>query len=220
MSIVEVWYDECTDFTEDQWGILQEHLERKVKISMANNYGKRVEIGDLVGPKKEHVILYMCPYGCFRHGCKLQCPYKNDEPSLCLDGRTTEYNCPIDIRTSQKGCVCYMLQTVEAYNIGQHKFMLNGKEVKVMELKAVKEARRMPDGNCVAVDDIVEVKVGYVGNGLYQKLNCRNIFTARIVSFNEDHILFDLSETYRASTIEVNYSAIQSISLLEEKKKC
>jgi hypothetical protein len=96
------------------------------------------------------------------------------------------------------------------------------KEVNNMEKNEIKEARRTPDGNCVAVDDIVEVSVGYVGGqSLYDKVGRRNTFKARIVSFESGSIVFDLSTSFRSNQVGINYSTIKAMRpLTEEEKKC
>ena len=91
-----------------------------------------------------------------------------------------------------------------------------------MDKTEIKEARRTPDGNCVAIDDIVEVSVGYIGGqGLYDKVGRRNTFKARIVSFESECIVFDLSTAFRSNQVDINYGTIKAMRpLTEEEKKC
>ena len=108
------------------------------------------------------------------------------------------------------------------YDNQEHGIQAMTKEVNNMEKTEIKEARRTPDGNCVAVDDIVEVSVGYIGGqGLYDKVGRRNTFKARIVSFESECIVFDLSTSFRSNQVDINYSTIKAMRpLTEEEKKC
>ena len=89
-----------------------------------------------------------------------------------------------------------------------------------MDLKAVKEARRMEDGNCVAVDDIVAVESGYINRDIYEELGRKNNFIARICSFESDCIIFDYSKQYYSKQIGIPYTAIKQMKVVcwEEHK--
>ena len=88
-----------------------------------------------------------------------------------------------------------------------------------MVLSETKTARRMPNGNFIAEDDIVEVKTGFIDSstGIYEKIGRTHRFTARLVSFGINQITFDLSKQFKSNVIEMPYNYISSIERVEER---
>ena len=80
-----------------------------------------------------------------------------------------------------------------------------------MEKTNLKEARKISSDNYVSVDDIVNVKIGYVDSKLYDEIGSTSNFTARIVSFNAVSITFDLSKEFKAKVVDIDYGDIRSI---------
>ncbi len=186
---------------------------------MSEQYGMRVDVGQEIKPG---IVLYsVCEYACIRTD-GFYCPYfaeytkyLNEYPYYTTGKQYCQ--CPGKSHISDK--ICYATQTTEMYIQDHHVINLNGKEVRIMDLKSIKEARRTPDGNCVAVDDIVDVKLGYISKSLVHdivKSNCS--FTGRISSFESNVIVFDLSTLYRASSVDLYYTDIISMKVHEEKQ--
>ncbi len=184
---------------------------------MSHNYGMRVDVGHEIKPGL--ILRSICQYGCMRTD-GFCCPYGPRETrpwDLSMDVYMPVYNCPSDVKRTITGIICYTTQTTERYIQDHHTISLNGKEVRIMDLGMIKEARRTPDGNCVAVDDIVDVKVNYINNCVTRKLlNNASTFTARISGFEDTTVIFDLSEKYKASSVDLYYTDIVSMHIHTE----
>jgi hypothetical protein len=160
------------------------------------------------------VLLYQCPKSTLRLDYSksvdeffVDCPYRESDYRHHQPGDMiydTVNGCPYGSHFGG-GYTCYTIQKLEDY--------LKGREVKdEMEKNGIKDARRMPDGLMVAADDIVTISIGYVHSELYSRLSSKT-FTARIVRFESNVIVLDLSERYQANIIELKYGDINQITL-------
>ena len=193
---------------------------------MSTPRGQRIDVGHEIKPGT--VLHSICEYGVMRTD-DFYCPHLQEYNSFEYD-RATHYmpcfsmyhqRCSCAAKHYPDDFICYATQTTERYIQAHHVINLNGKEVRIMDMDKVIEARRTPDGNCVAVNDIVEVKVSYINDQeIRKKLHMLSSFIGRIVSFDENNIVFDLSTTYNAVSLELRYTEIQTIKLCEEQKKC
>lgn len=191
---------------------------------MSGCFGARVDVGQEVKPGI--MLLTICKYGCMRTD-GFFCPYHSinryDTHFRENSARVEQayFNCPSDAlkRKDLLGPLCYATQTTEMYIQDHHVIKVNGKEVRIMDMKEIKEARRTADGNCVAIDDIVDVKVGYINDHTTREaLNNLKSFTGRIISFENKAIVFDLSTQYRSKQVDINYTELISMCVHEEKK--
>lgn len=184
--------------------------------SMTDKYGKRIDVGQTFKASNGPVVLkYLCPYAILMEH-KFYCPFKEEDvrkPSLCPMCRS--------VVNGTTG-VCYTVQELVYFNQEHGIQNILCKEVKEMDKSEIKEARKTPDGNCVTVDDIVEVSLGYMGKqDIYDKLGRRNIFQARIVSFESDCIVFDLSTPFKSNQVDAHYNDIKKMrTLSKEEIKC
>ena len=137
----------------------------------------------------------------------LNCPYRREEYHEGYE-YSMVYGCPHMVDGSY---CCYTTQDLDKY--------LEQKGAKeFMEKNGIKDARRMPDGVMIAVDDVVEVSLGYVNNSLYEKLTSKT-FVARIVRFETNYIVLDMSTQFNAKVIEVKYDDLCKISLVRPEEK-
>lgn len=178
---------------------------------MVNYYeypGRRIDVGQTIKSKYGPVVLlYLCPHALLTER-GFYCPYK--------DG-TNKCN---NISTTDRCDICYTVQELEYYNKEHGTHTVFEKESNILNTTEIKEARRMPTGNCVSVDDIVEVTVCYIGgDSLYVKLGRRNTFKARVVSFEDDLIVLDLSTPYNSNQVYIPYNLIKTIKT-EEGPAC
>jgi hypothetical protein len=74
------------------------------------------------------------------------------------------------------------------------------------------EARRFGD-NSVAVNDIVEIKLGhsFIDNALYQYLGNKRTIVGRVVSFETYAIVLDVSERFKQKQFDICYDHIIEI---------
>ena len=163
----------------------------------------RIDVGTIsrVGRTgKDIELLYICPYAAmFNTG--LYCPYLHQQEEEGYWDYSRLY--PREFRTcpkagNDKNAICYKVR-----------------EVKYVE--TVKHARLI-GSDFVALDDIVDVKVGFIGgNGLWDQLGKRNQFAARVVEFGGMDITLDISTEFWSRQVEIPYGKIESIKRREAK---
>ena len=179
---------------------------------MTDKFGKRIDVGQPFKTTGGPVVLkYLCPYAILMER-KFYCPFKNE------DGRGYTA-CPMsNIEVDGQKGVCYITQELAHYN-KEHGIQTMTKEVNIMDKAEIKEAIRTPDGNFVAVDDIVEVTINY-STDLYRRLDNRKTFRARIAAITTNGFSFDYSEYFKSKTIELPFSSIKTVRACEEVAKC
>ena len=74
------------------------------------------------------------------------------------------------------------------------------------------EAMRFDD-NYIAIDAIADIEISdsYVDTALYNYLGGKRKLTGRIVSFEENCMVVDVSERYCSKQLDVGYSYVASI---------
>ena len=173
-----------------------------VKQGYEKMLGKRIDVGGYFQDRngKDMQLIELCPLvAMFTYG--LQCPYLQEQFEYsrlnCYDLAFPEVrSCPRS--ATEDNPICYKTR-----------------EVKYVETI---KAARLIGKDFVAIDDIVDVKVGFIGgNGLWDQLGKRNQFAARVVEFSSMDLTLDISSEFWSRQVEIPYGKIESIKRREDK---
>jgi len=163
---------------------------------MKDMFGPYLREGDVVEKNgQQFIITHMCRY-----------MLANAMPVLC--------SCPVTMCGKEQFCIKWQL--LESYNKDHNIQQINDREVNRMKEADAKTARKLPNGNFVAEDDIVKVKTSYTDNDTYNKIGRCTTFTGRLVSFGINTVTFDISKQYLNNVVGIPYNCIESIERVEE----
>jgi hypothetical protein len=170
---------------------------------MAYTPGRLVQVGDIVvtgrGRKR---VTYICPYLAYRHGSAPVCIFEPDIDFMLTTMLVRQ--CPEDVEMASGIPVCYRTEDI--------------KEENTMNVKEIKRAVKLPSGELVAVDSLVEVEKGYCHNSekhyfLFAKTGKA---IGRVESISEEIITVDFSERYKSQVFIFSYSELKDIKLVKE----
>ena len=89
-----------------------------------------------------------------------------------------------------------------------------------MDIQKITDARRTPDGTCIAVGDVVNVKLGYISRKYDPDsiVQSRAVLIGRITSFGcPATVSLDCSTKFDARSVTLNFSEIESITIHVEE---
>lgn len=165
--------------------------------------GRLVQVGDIIttayGKKR---VTYLCPYLAFRHGSSPDCIF---EPDIDFTrSNMVLRHCPEDMLKVCGMPVCYRVENV--------------KEENTMNVKEIKRAVKLPSGELIAIDSLVEVEKGYCHNSenyfyLFAKTGKA---IGRVESISEETITVDFSEQYKSQVFIFGWAGLKDIKRVKE----